>query len=295
MEPYLKRKGYTVKMPEFVQKDTNGQLTTAQANSSRLVTACRFVVEMRNGHLKNIFRLFYRRLTTYELPHIMSDLRIAASLINKFFVTIESNRHDADTIARNMLQRCGKQNELAVYIHGKAFNKSMKKFVEAMDDHVKKFIFPQVAKNEFRLIALGNYQPKLALSYIHQQIKTFGEFKFFILPEEITKTIFQNFIQKYNIQSPVLVLADFKSRYRSTVKHKAYILADQNVRGREGIVSYFCNCQNGRRLVGSCSHILAFIAFLSYYRFHTKEIKGVSEFIDDFFEKVHPELSEQQL
>lgn len=288
MQSYLTQKGYTVKMPEFVEKNTGGQLTTAQANSSRLVTACRFAVEMRNGHLKNIWRLFYRRLTTYELPHVMTDLRIAASLINKFFVTIESNRYDAESIATNMLEKCGKQNELAVLINGRIFNKSMKEFVAAGDDHLKNFIFPQLAKNEFRMISLGNYQPKLALSYIHQQILTLGEFKFFIFPENLTKTIFKNFVKKYDIRSPVLVLADFKSRFRNSTKHKVYIIADQNVRGREGIVSYFCNCQNGRRLVGCCSHVLAFIAFLGYYRFHPEEIKGSSAFIDNFFNQVQP-------
>ena len=43
-------------MPEFVEAGLN-QLTT-QANRSRLVTKCRFVVEAVNGQLKQRFGLF---------------------------------------------------------------------------------------------------------------------------------------------------------------------------------------------------------------------------------------------
>ena len=44
-------------MPEFVEAGLN-QLTTTQANRSRLVTKCRFVVEAVNGQLKQRFGLF---------------------------------------------------------------------------------------------------------------------------------------------------------------------------------------------------------------------------------------------
>lgn len=50
----LKQKGFIIKMPEFV-KAGSSQLTTKEANYSRLVTKCRFIVETRNGHLKQIW------------------------------------------------------------------------------------------------------------------------------------------------------------------------------------------------------------------------------------------------
>lgn len=50
---FLKSKGFTVKMPEFILKtDKTSQLTTEKANISRLVTACRFVIEVRNGNIQ---------------------------------------------------------------------------------------------------------------------------------------------------------------------------------------------------------------------------------------------------
>jgi exosome complex RNA-binding protein Rrp4 len=42
-----------VRMPDL---NVGKQLTTEQANRTRLVTKCRWIVEARNGHLKRYFR-----------------------------------------------------------------------------------------------------------------------------------------------------------------------------------------------------------------------------------------------
>lgn len=281
---YLTAKGFDIKIPESVQKRTLHQLTTIQANRSRMVTACRFIVETRNGHMKSIWRLFDRTWITYDLPQVMNDYRIGASLINKFYRAMESNIDDAEIIAHNMLEKgnCG-QNEFAVIVDSNAFNNSVKYFVQSDD-----LIFPTLAKEEIRLISLGSYQPNLALSYIYEQIQLKGQFQFFVYPDTRVKSIFKNLIEKYRITSPIVILSIFESRFRNNVKHYVYILADQAINGREGIISYYCDCQHGRRLVGCCTHVLAFIAYLGYYRFHTDEIKGISEFIDNFFDKIQP-------
>lgn len=147
----------------------------------------------------------------------MIDLRIAASLINKFFGVMQSNKCDADSIARNMLANNTRQNQLAVIVNSNQFVKSTKLFTEAEDSDVQDLVFPKIEKNEFRLVSLGNYQPKLALSYINQQIKLFGKFRFYIFPQENTETILQCLIEKYSIKLPVLVMADFRSRFRAQV------------------------------------------------------------------------------
>lgn len=53
---YFEQRGFDVRMPSLVQNSQQkGQLTTIEANKTRL-TATRFVVETRNGHLKTIFK-----------------------------------------------------------------------------------------------------------------------------------------------------------------------------------------------------------------------------------------------
>lgn len=76
---------------------------------------------------------------------------------------MESNRFDTETIAKCMLEKEGRQNEFAVIVDSNQFNKCAKEFVEAEDDNVLNFVFPRLAKNEFRLISLGDYQPSLVL------------------------------------------------------------------------------------------------------------------------------------
>lgn len=281
---FLVDEGYEVKMPEFIEKKKLGQLTTNQANSSRLVTACRFPVETRNGHMKTIWPLFDRILKTYDLPYAMRDYRIGASLINKFHVTMESNKFDAETIAKSMLEKENRQNEFAVVVDSSRFNKSVKQFEQSLDDEDELcFVFPKLAISELRLISLGNYQPSLVLQYIYEQFKVMGKFIFYIFPRESVLDIFKSLIEKYHIKLPAVVLAVFKSRYRQAIKHRAYLFIDQSILGREGIKFYYCDCQHGRRLIGCCSHVLAFIGYLGYYRFHTDQIKGRSQFIDNIF------------
>lgn len=53
---HFEDKGFTVLMPSLVQKsEKKGQLTTIEANRTRLVTAIRFIVETRNGHMKTVW------------------------------------------------------------------------------------------------------------------------------------------------------------------------------------------------------------------------------------------------
>ena len=72
----------TPKMPSFIEGGCN-QLKTSEVNQSRLVTICRWVVEVVNSHLKTSFKalVFVR---TQSLPHIMQDFKISGALINKF-------------------------------------------------------------------------------------------------------------------------------------------------------------------------------------------------------------------
>ncbi|XP_031633607.1 uncharacterized protein LOC116347228 isoform X2 [Contarinia nasturtii] len=210
-------------MPEFVDKKILGQLTTIQANSSRMVTACRFAVETRNGHMKTIWQLFDRTWITYDLPHAMTDYRIGASLINKFRLTFESNKNDAETIAQSMIEK--------------------------------------VAKNEFRLISMGNYQPHLALSYIHEQIELDG-LKIFVYPVNLVKTVFKNLIKKYEIKSPIVVLTFFKSRFRNNVKHYVYILADQAIKDRKDSI--------WTKLKGNHNLLITFFSKFNHHHHHLK-------------------------
>lgn len=83
--------GYVVKSPGRITGNRH-QLTTEQANQSRLVTKTRFVVETRNGHMKTIFPIFAKRWSTLLIAQLSTEMRIAAALINKYFQRIVADK-----------------------------------------------------------------------------------------------------------------------------------------------------------------------------------------------------------
>lgn len=90
---HFEAKDLDVKMPALLQRSKNKtQLSTAEANKTRLVTALRFIVEVRNGHMKTVFKIFNTVWNSLALPHLMADFHICASLLNFYHCNIESNR-----------------------------------------------------------------------------------------------------------------------------------------------------------------------------------------------------------
>ena len=78
-----------VKIPAFKDKDKK-QLSSEEANFSRLVTKCRYVVEVTNSFVKNSFRAL-EGLNNRSLDHILDDYRIPAALINRYFKRLYSD------------------------------------------------------------------------------------------------------------------------------------------------------------------------------------------------------------
>ena len=81
--PLLETYGYDVHMPPTKRRGET-QLTCEEANKSRLVTLCRWVVETINGRFKRDFKIFRYRVFNRALPSTMTDYKIAAVLINAF-------------------------------------------------------------------------------------------------------------------------------------------------------------------------------------------------------------------
>ncbi|RNA11030.1 vacuolar sorting-associated 13c [Brachionus plicatilis] len=89
------------KIPAFI-KEGNKQLTWSEANETRLVTKCRYVViEVINGIFKQQFKALKETQNTM-LSHITDDYRKASALINVFFCERISDKGDVKEIAEAM-------------------------------------------------------------------------------------------------------------------------------------------------------------------------------------------------
>ena len=91
--------GLEIKIPYCLKKNEK-QLDTIAANQSRLVTKCRWVIEVTNSFLKNSFKAL-DNVKNKSLPHTLQDYKIAASLINKYFKRLYSDNDELE-IARKM-------------------------------------------------------------------------------------------------------------------------------------------------------------------------------------------------
>lgn len=80
----LKAIGIVPNIPELLDKSNNQkQLTTEQANKSRIVTKARWVVEVSNAFIKMSYKAL-KEVRNKSLPHTIMDYKIAAAFVNKF-------------------------------------------------------------------------------------------------------------------------------------------------------------------------------------------------------------------
>jgi hypothetical protein len=96
-------------MPALLGKNQK-QLTTMEANESRLVTKLRYVVEVTNCFCKRSFQAL-REVQNQSLKHTIEDYKIAGALINKFNKRLISDG-DCEEVADKMLETLNQPNEL---------------------------------------------------------------------------------------------------------------------------------------------------------------------------------------
>ena len=105
----IEEKGFQAFMPDYIDKDKK-QLTTEQANHSRLITKIRFIVEVINGRVKKTYHYFDNVWSNKAVPHVMEDFRIACAVYNAFMSKIESDKLHNIAIYNCMQSRIDNQN-----------------------------------------------------------------------------------------------------------------------------------------------------------------------------------------
>ncbi|KOB67241.1 Uncharacterized protein OBRU01_17672 [Operophtera brumata] len=170
----LEEYGYAVHMPE-TKHPRKTQLTTDQANKSRCVTICRWVVEVINGRFKRDFRLLRIDHSNRALSYMMDYFRIAAALLNDFHVLIDNNVH-ANEFLNIINERISQPNRLADLVIRNNYNRRRAHF-QPMAANMPEFEqFPRFSEEQMILFALGSYQIKQARSYYGEHLQPDGEF-----------------------------------------------------------------------------------------------------------------------
>lgn len=273
----LEALGYEAHMPASVAVGET-QLTTSEANESRMLTMVRWVVEVVNGRIKRDFKLFRQEYCHSAMTHMFADFRIAAALTNAFHVPITDNIHATAFLERIALRR-EMQNVLAEYVQRQRLNVQRVAF-ENMDAELPGLeTFPRLTQDDLILLGLGSYQLKLANSYYAEHIRENGVYSIGLYRDSVRLT---DDLNEAGIpgESLWLLRGRIQSRHTSARKYYSYVVVKDGESGLDAIEHYYCSCKAGKRTVGCCAHIMVIIWYLSYARYEDY-IHQPAQFLDD--------------
>ena len=86
----------------------------------------------------------------------------------------------------------------------------------------------------------------------------------------------------YITESPNIIKVDVQSRHVRSKIYKSFVEYEPNSIGYVGINQHYCECPNGNRTVGCCSHVAAVIYYLSHARYFSKIIR-LAEILSPLF------------
>lgn len=268
---YLKDKGFTVLMPSL--KGKRNQLTTAEANHSRQVTMIRWVVEAVHGVIGQKYKLLHHQLDNKLLDHASLYCKIACFLVNKFGKRFISNVSTMDEVLIQVKNH-PKENTLAQEAENGKWSRRKTQFQKITSTDVDDF--PEITENELKILFTGTYQLQQSISYLAEIMNEGDEIDLYYLK-----------------QSKDIVKFQVRSRHISRKTYNCYIHYTPNSIGYHGIKRYCCECANGMRTIGCCSHVAAIIYYLSHARYQSKIFRPAEKLSKLFtVEKVQPVIEE---
>ena len=234
--------GIQTEMPAFLSKGEK-QHNTMEANSSRFVTKIRWVVESANSRIKQ-WKYLDKTLPNSQIPFIEDDIKIVCALCNKYRPPLSvDNAQNTDDLqlAAQMIGMSFAQNQLRERVVKDGLEKRNVKW-EKMDG--ADVSFPVLKEQSLRDITLGVYQLKLAKSYTQEHLDDDGSYEI-LINSDINGTLH----------------ARLQSRHTSSLKYQLWIEHTE-----DRIVSWYCKCKAGARVVGTCAHVASVLWYLGLAR-----------------------------
>lgn len=273
--PYLEELGFKVLMPALKGKRPN--LTALEANESRFVTKLRWVVEAVHGVIGKKFKLLHHQLDNKLLSRARSYVRIANFLNNRFGKRLNSDQYDEglqDIITERMFNSIQIENTLAVEVETSRWSRRSTTTTKLSSQDVMDF--PEMTEKDLKIYFSGTYQLGQAICYLAELMDDSD-----------------NINMEYIKVKPNIVKVLVRSRHINKKTYKCYIEYKPNSIGYSGILRHTCDCANGLRTVGSCSHVAAIIYYLSNARFKSKIVRPAKKLSELFSpEDIDPVINE---
>lgn len=253
----LRELGYRAYYMPLIRSNIERQLTTQQANESRKVTICRWVVETTNGYIKNQFRQLRLQYANTAARKMKEEFRIACALLNAFGARYR-NHNLVNEIIQQIVRKQNEPNHLSEIVNrnNRRLNRLTAVF-ERMDAIQGLDEFPILSLSDLIIMALGTYQIAQARSYYGEHIKgANGAYTIEICRE--------NRLNLFGANSRLL-RAKIHSRHSGQRIYFVYII--NNAReSRCQIEGCYCSFIVGNRTLGCCSHVMSVVWFMSWAR-----------------------------
>lgn len=244
-------------------KGKRPQLTTEEANESRKVTKVRWVVEAVHGAISQKFRLLHHILDNKMLPKVRSLCRIAGYLQNTYGRRLTSDKKIDDKIIKQINNRLNVENTLAEDVLNQNWNRRKKAFHRLLASEVSDF--PELSEEELIILFTGTYQLSQAISYLAE-----------LMGKENDLQVL------YAKEVPNILKMQVRSRHINRKSYICYIEYNPHGHSHEDIRRYCCDCANGNRTVGCCSHVAAIIYYLSNARYKSHIVRP-AEILSNIF------------
>lgn len=242
--------GLRTEMPNFLPKGQK-QHTTEEANTSRLITKVRWIVESVNGRIKQ-WKFLQNIVPNSQIPYIGEYVRLVSAICNKYRAPLNTGDAESDQLLGAKMKHLAKQkNTLIERIENENLARRTGDWKKMdADDAVPNF--PTMTEEELRNITLGVYQLKMARGYAQEHLNEEGDYAIVV-----------------NVDVPNILRVAIQSRHTSSKKYMVWIEY-----GEVLVTAWYCQCRAGARVVGTCAHVSTVIWYLSHAR-HTGNLVGV--------------------
>ncbi|CAG2237268.1 unnamed protein product [Mytilus edulis] len=173
------------------------QLITNEANLTRVVTYCRWVVESTNARLKQ-FHFFKKVVSNTMISNIGDLVKITGGILKKYKRPLVSNPENEE-VAKKMLGRSVLENSLQTYVEENNLIRRRTVYLP-----INAINFTKLTKEMIRDISLGIYQLKKAPGYTREHLSVSGNYESLFCKE--SETLLQVKIQSIHSKSTIHAL-----------------------------------------------------------------------------------------
>lgn len=276
----LDRLGVIHKMPALMARGQT-QLSTEDANETRLVTKIRWVVEARNGHIKSIFKFLDHVISITHVRNLGSFYRIAAAIINRYHPMLTMRGAD-ENLAQSMLARVKDINVVQARVDQDPSLRgwSMHRWARFTAEHVTDF--PVLTLDFLKELTVGVYQINLAPSYVHDKLTRDDG-------DELQIELLQD---NDRVPEPGFLRIRVYSRFRNATKRQLWIAyrpttEEDDNEAPNPILGYYCTCPSSARTIGTCVHVASVVWYLGYARHQPNVHYPSSELIELILDAGH--------